>query len=367
MVRREKKKQKMTSFETSTKTKTAEKIKKTNVTTKEHFKNLKTYEQTSDKMIRCTNQQETGHGLWQNGFVAAIFAAYCSHHNLELRPDDVWQAILAQFSLYVNANGETLRSKFVSHQGQKELTVYDTGNLYTADFGLLSKKMADEIQKHIVDPAIKDWATPNFTTTTDNDLVVAAISLMAITQKYFAFKMGLCCGIPKVTLHGTVDDWVKLQTKVQGLTRFDCDDHMNQWVSMLGPIMQEFVNSVSGNSNIEFWDRICHRSGGGSGPSYLSGWLAVFCVFDEEGKWQGDPCGETKIRGMCPSVVQGYGWPIVDTDDICSGVVEVPVTVDDNGQVYKTYMYAGQVCASYIDDYTLAPRSDWVMSIAKQQ
>eukprot|EP00957_Ditylum_brightwellii_P024538 1852407-Ditylum_brightwellii.AAC.1 len=47
------------------------------------------------------------------GLVSAIMDAYNHHHNLILRPDDVWQAILTQFSFYVNANAEELRDRFV--------------------------------------------------------------------------------------------------------------------------------------------------------------------------------------------------------------------------------------------------------------
>ncbi|KAF8294826.1 hypothetical protein DL93DRAFT_827955 [Clavulina sp. PMI_390] len=36
------------------------------------------------------------------------------------RPDDVWHALLAQFSIYVQANSEALRGQFVSHEGKKE-------------------------------------------------------------------------------------------------------------------------------------------------------------------------------------------------------------------------------------------------------
>ncbi|KAG8797798.1 hypothetical protein FRB91_008370, partial [Serendipita sp. 411] len=52
----------------------------------------------------------------RNGFVDAVVEAYNNHHHLIIRPDDVWCAILSQFNLYVNANAEELRSKFVAHE-----------------------------------------------------------------------------------------------------------------------------------------------------------------------------------------------------------------------------------------------------------
>lgn len=39
--------------------------------------------------------------------------------------------------------------------------------------------------------------------------------------------------------------------------------------------------------NKDFWGSICHYKVGGSGPSYLGGWVSAFGVFDVKGKWQG--------------------------------------------------------------------------------
>ena len=52
------------------------------------------------------------------------------------------------------------------------------------------------------------WLIPAFTTTTVNDRVVAAVSVMSTLQNYFEYVCCLMCGIPKVTLLGTVEDWV---------------------------------------------------------------------------------------------------------------------------------------------------------------
>jgi len=63
-----------------------------------------------------------------------LYSAYNSHHELILRPDDFWQAIVTQFSFYVNANAEALRDKIVDHEGKKELVVVVEGNFNTIDY-----------------------------------------------------------------------------------------------------------------------------------------------------------------------------------------------------------------------------------------
>lgn len=78
-----------------------------------------------------------------NGFVYTCIQAYNSHQNLVIRPDDIWMAILTQFSMYVNRHAEEMRSYFVAHEGKKELEVKSSGNRYTVDFGAMANRMGE--------------------------------------------------------------------------------------------------------------------------------------------------------------------------------------------------------------------------------
>ena len=49
--------------------------------------------------------------------------AYNRHCTLIVPPDDVWLAILMQFSFFVNGNAEALCSVFVSPKGKKKLVI----------------------------------------------------------------------------------------------------------------------------------------------------------------------------------------------------------------------------------------------------
>ena len=69
-----------------------------------------------------------------NGLVNALTLAYNQHHNIVLRPEDFWTAVLTQFSSYVNANSEQLRDKFVNFDGKRELKVTAGGSLRTFAF-----------------------------------------------------------------------------------------------------------------------------------------------------------------------------------------------------------------------------------------
>lgn len=58
---------------------------------------------------------------------------------------------LLPFSLHksINANAEKLRHKFVAHEGKKELRITSVGTRYTADFGSMSRQMADLLHENV--------------------------------------------------------------------------------------------------------------------------------------------------------------------------------------------------------------------------
>lgn len=119
------------------------------------------------------------------GLVSTVVLAYNTHHQLVLRPDDFWQAILTQLSFYIQARAEALRDRIVDFQGQKTLVIQMGGTLFSADFGYFAQKMAEKIAANIKDPAVATWIIPSFTTTTTNDRIAASVTLMSTLQAYF--------------------------------------------------------------------------------------------------------------------------------------------------------------------------------------
>lgn len=104
----------------------------------------------------------------------------------------------------MNAHAEELRSKFVAHDGQEPLEV-KLPNL--SDFGLFAQLMGGLLEKKVVDPELRRWILPAFSTTTRDDSVVASVLMMGTLQKYFSYTFTSCCGLPSVTLLGTEGDW----------------------------------------------------------------------------------------------------------------------------------------------------------------
>ena len=279
----------------------------------------------------------------ENGFVNAAFHAYNQHHHLKIRPEDVWFAVLTQLGFYVNANAEELRSVFVNFEGKKEVVVEtEAQSIDQMDIGQMAVAMTVGMQKLIVDETLRAWILPNFTTTQPADTVTAAVLMMGILQKYFAYTMMSCCGLPSVTLLGEKEDWVKIRERIDRLEGWGKE--AQQFSNRLKVVLDHFVLSFDEPDSEkvkDFWNKIVSYRSMGSGPDYLSGWLTAFCFWNSEGKPiydvnRGDP-------GACN--LDGTTFSRIDTSDIPKGYISCQVKVIDNVREadIKTKMVAGSV------------------------
>jgi hypothetical protein len=281
----------------------------------DQFKKCGEIFQTSLEQGSCGGDQDII--PFRNGFVDTIVQCYCDHRAVIIRPDDVWLAILTQFNFFVNGNAEQLKKQFVSHEGKPELEIVAVGNRYTVDFGLMARQMMNLIDENIVDPTLREWILPDFSTTTITDSTVSAmimmatlkvsssmfddlmawteIDLSAAPKEYFSYKFTLRCGIPRVTLEGEKKDWENILVRLEKLKEYG--DETTAWYHLLLPVISRFIaafDNPAAQDNLDFWQKVCHYEGGGSGPTWIAGWINAFCVFDKKGKWVGYPIGEVR-------------------------------------------------------------------------
>ncbi|KAM9993919.1 hypothetical protein ACTFIZ_011880 [Dictyostelium cf. discoideum] len=289
-----------------------------------------------------------------NSFVYSAWESYNNHHHLVLRPDNIWMAILTQFSFYVNKNSEELREKFVDFNNKKELIVETGYRILEAPFDELTIEMSNQIQSNIKDPSIKDLIIPNFTTTTESDKVVFSIALMSTMKKYFDYGYAKKCGLSEVTLLGEINDWIDLKERVEKLIQFDNKDGViKKWLNKyLLAVIDKFIESANGNPDTTWWNQIVdykQRSGG----SVLTGWLATFCVFDNDGKY-------TDNKYLYFTEEEDFPWPRVNADSIPNGFVSCPIKLKDIEQEYNSTIYSGHFGSKLLDNNSkLIPSLDW--------
>ncbi|KAK4159265.1 hypothetical protein QBC43DRAFT_381980 [Cladorrhinum sp. PSN259] len=240
---------------------------------------LSTYSGTLDASTASTNFSNLSPS--SDSFIRGAIQAWGEHLHLEIRPEEVWFTVLTQLNFYMQTHSEEVRHLFVKHTAQETIYVED----YTWTKVLLRFK--DEIQSRVLTPWLKDWILPNFSTTTQNDVMTANILMMGLMKAYFRFEGGIICGLPSVTLLGSREDWVKLQQKLERLPEFGKEPA--EYYARLRPIFKRFVNTFDAPDSEEttgFWNSIVfasHSSVCGAAPLDISGWITGFLYWNDQG------------------------------------------------------------------------------------
>ncbi|KAF4878531.1 hypotheticall protein [Colletotrichum siamense] len=274
----------------------------------------------------------------QNGFLWAAYHAYSDHHHLHIRPEDIWFAILTQLSHYINADSERLRSFFVEHEGQKKLEIWAEST--SIDFGDLAECFSEMISSNVKDDELHDWIMPSFTTTSDNDRVVASILFMGSMRDYFSYEAQLSCGIPSVTLLGEAADYRDILRRLDKIEDFG--DEPKQFATLLKPILEHMVMSFeipSSHPQVEaFWNRMVTLHAGFSGGDHIHGWLGVFSFWKTSGQTSQGASGD-----WVPHIIDGIPRMKLLMADFAAGAASVGVTIRSIGRVSHCTMSAGSI------------------------
>ncbi|CAG8660672.1 8675_t:CDS:1 [Dentiscutata erythropus] len=253
------------------------------------FKDTKVYAVSVD-YDNTTDSKKTvlENPFCSNGFAAAIIHAYNHHKHLRLSPDDVWLTISQGVSRHINYNAEKFRNRFVQHEGKKEIRigVQDilNGSTLEGNWPEAVNRLVIKTDKNVEKIDLKELLECDFSTTTLSSLTASRIVLLDMVKAYFKYICCFECGIPKVTLEGTLEDWMKLQEKVTQLRNLNLE--LDFWLDRLEPVVCNLVATYRGEINEDFWSRIIKINtpfGSGRTEPYITGWLASFFPYDSSG------------------------------------------------------------------------------------
>eukprot|EP00494_Astrolonche_serrata_P025830 UN26091 len=223
--------------------------------------------------------------LYGNGFVAACEMAYNYHIPLCLSPDDIWTIIIQGVSKHIELNAEDLRDKFVKFAGKQKLVVdrddFKMGSTKN-DWGACFIEWAEKIEENI---GIKNTNTllPLFSTTGFLEASLHSLSLMDAMKSYFDYVCRSRCGIPKVKLLGTLNDWKQLKKRVQGLEEYK----LGWWVNKLIPVMDQFIKTYEGKGfDKRFWETIykTHEPHMSGESTTVDGWITLLFPYTKGNK-----------------------------------------------------------------------------------
>lgn len=198
--------------------------------------------------------------------VEAVHRAFATHRPLALSPDDIWLVIAQGFGHHIAENAKRLRGRLVRHEGHRELTVFVTElspESYEQAIGSFSSQI-----REATDPVLHETLICNFSTTEARIRTASEIAMMDSYATYFSYVMGCVCGIPKVTLQGTEEDWTRIRERIEVMATYE----LEWWVKSLRPILDEFITTAAGRPNAEFWKAI-YKPEAVYGGEVATGWI----------------------------------------------------------------------------------------------
>jgi len=279
-----------------------------------------------------------------HGFLAAAMTAFARHLPLTLSPDAVWAQIAWGFAKHVDNHADALRSNFVQHEGKKRLLVVTSpsfrlglGESFEASSPPerweheIFPKFSTQIGEHIGDETHHAIAG-DFSTTNAGARAAFEVTLMAAMKNYFSFGCRTMCGIPSITLTGTLEDWQQLRARAEALGEKMMPEFRDKWMACLLPVLDEFVNSYRGEVNFSFWQTMVklRSTGGGSGShSFISGWISILYPYLANGQ----------ANILRPWAEMFFHGP--ESSDFPATTSSVPCDWEYHGTQYDLHFHAG--------------------------
>ncbi|MDP4207457.1 MAG: DUF4419 domain-containing protein [Bacteroidota bacterium] len=220
-----------------------------------------------------------------HSFFQGMYQAYSDHRPFVLSPDMIWLLISQGFAQHVNNNAEELRKYFVDFDGKLSLIVRNDSIILddpNSPWEDVFPEFTKQIGKYTGNELI-DVLTCDFSTTTPVTKVASQITIMEAMKAYFEFiVLRVGCGIPKITLEGTPEDWQKILDKTTYLRKYKLD----WWLDELTPLLKEFVKASKGKIDKNFWQTMFkyHSQKKYMAPNIIDGWIVKFFPYDKDGK-----------------------------------------------------------------------------------
>ena len=218
--------------------------------------------------------------------------AYLRHFPIVINPSHFWLMILQGFARHmeINDNSERNRNKLVNFEGKKDIS-FETGiNLFTAseeqwltfvdDLLDITTKMLEQSGKDLINLFKKE-----FSTSTKESIVANNITILSSFKKYFEYSLSGTCGISKIIIEGTIEDWELLLEKIKAIGNFD--EEIVFWTNELIIIIKKIIETLkTKRPDKEFFKNIVQNTDRSKQcqPDLINGWIIKFIPYDNNGK-----------------------------------------------------------------------------------
>lgn len=291
--------------------------------------------------------------------LAAVHQAFAEHRPLVLSPDVVWLTLAQGVAQHIRLNAERLRERLVRHEGRRNLKVQVGAVPRTdEDFLAILEDFRGQLRE-AMGPGLPRLMSCDFSTSTDIERMAGDVVLMDAMSPYFDFTLAIRCGIPRVTLLGTPEDWRAIRRRIDVIAELD----LAWWTSSLIPIADELVRASEGQPDRQLWTEL-YKPAAAYGWDRMAGWvMRLFPYIGQSGSFdQRNPLlaqSHAEFLKSRDAALDDFDVPGVALHWVPAGLSCVPLRVQDEPMTWRETwsLEAGVLAVTVAADGALMPRA----------
>lgn len=282
---------------------------------------------------------ESPHGIPPTSlFYHTVHTCFSEHYPLALRPEVLWGLILNEIATCVKLNPDTYRDLFTTAKDLTEIHIQND-MLVRGDPGspwhLVASQFEEALHELIPDKSLMRDMLPPFTTETTVTRAASMVAFMAAASPFYDFHTHTMCGIPKIRLLGSSEDYDRLLSGAKALApRFKA--HLGSYFDHLIPVLTKLVKQAAGAPiDKTFWESI-YKFRSGSGSDTFNGWISAFINYIQEPEMAGEygdeatgaghlvPKNETAYDTLNMPKSSRWYMPGIDLGSVPTGIYTCP-------------------------------------------
>jgi hypothetical protein len=203
-----------------------------------------------------------------DGFIPYACFCYMQHYSMVMSPTDVMYMVQCELALAIKSNPDAFASMFTKTPGKKQWVVTVTG--HPDEINVFAVKDA---LKHVV-PTNVDLFLPEFSTDVFASTIASHVAFCDIVSPYYNYGT-LLCGIPRVEIAGTLEDWQDLATTLYNLSAL-FQGNLKEYLARIWNRVLKIVEECRTGSGDMFKQMVSMKRCGSGSDQEVTGWILEF-------------------------------------------------------------------------------------------
>lgn len=202
------------------------------------------------------------------GFIEYICFCYQNHYAAVMSPTDIMYMVQCELATAVKQAPDQFAALFTTTPGQKQEIVTVTGSVEEIDVFAV----VDALRCRV--PAKVDMFLPEFSTTTSISNLASHVAFCDMVSPYYNY-FTFMCGIPRIEITGTIEDWQLLSRALFDLSSLFTGDLKKYLERVWSRVVMIIEECLTGNGSL--FNQIVQVERCGSGSQYeVTGWILDF-------------------------------------------------------------------------------------------